>query len=80
LPVAVVTSQDLMSMTGPEVRFVSVALADLDARGFDRAQTLRVPRRLRNRLLDPGDRQGEESKSTAPAIVPSAWQTPSAIF
>jgi hypothetical protein len=76
LVTALVTSQDLMSMTGPEVRFVTAALADLEARGFDRAQVLRVLRRLRNRLLDPGDRQGEESESTGPA----SWETQSAIF
>ncbi|MEH2536498.1 MULTISPECIES: hypothetical protein [unclassified Bradyrhizobium] len=67
LVTALASSPDLLSMTGPEVRFVSAALADLESRGFDRAQVLRVLRRLRNRLLDPADRQGEESESTGPA-------------
>jgi DNA-binding MarR family transcriptional regulator len=72
LVTALVTSRDLMNMTEPEVRFVSAALADLESRGFDRKQTLRVLRRLRNRLLDPGDRQGEESESTGQPIMPSS--------
>jgi hypothetical protein len=71
---ALVTSENLrFSMTDPELRFVEVALADLEARGFDRGQIQTVLRRLRNRLVDPGDREGEESETTGPAIVPSAW-------
>jgi hypothetical protein len=80
LVTALVTSPDLLSMTEPEVRFVTAALADLEARGFDRAQTLKVLRRLRNRLVDPDDRAGEESESTGPSITPSSWKTPSAVF
>jgi hypothetical protein len=80
LVVALVTSQNLMDMTGPEVRFVSAALADLEHRGFDRAQVLRVLRRLRNRLLDPAGRKGEESETTGPAIAASSWGKQSAIF
>lgn len=75
-----VTSQDLLDMTKPEVRFVSAALADLEARGFDRAQTLKALRRLRNRLVDPDDRKGKESEPKGPAIVPSSSKTPPAIF
>ena len=67
LVTALATSPNLLNMTEPEVGFITAALADLDARGFDRAQTLRVLRRLRNRLLDPGDRQGEDSESTGAA-------------
>lgn len=80
LVTALVTSEHLLSMTDVEVRFVTAALADLEARGFDRAQVLNVLRRLRNRLVDPGDRQSEESESTAPAIVPSSWRTSPAPF
>lgn len=80
LVTALASSPDLMTMTGPEVRFVSAALADLESRGFDRKQVLRVLRRLRNRLVDPGDRQGEESESTGAVIVPSSWETKLAIF
>lgn len=74
---ALVTSPDLLAMTGRELRFVGAALADLEARGFDREQTKAVMRRLRNRLVDPGDRPGEDSESTGPAIVPSSWSTKS---
>lgn len=74
LVTALVTS-DLSRLTveSDETTFISAALADLDARGFDRQQTLLVLRRLRNRLVDPGDRQGEESDSTSAAIMPSSW-------
>jgi hypothetical protein len=80
LVAALVTSPNLLDMTEPEVRFVSVALADLAARGFDRAETLKVLRRLRNRLVDPGDRAGEESESCSQPIVPSSWKSESTIF
>jgi hypothetical protein len=80
LVTALVTSDHLLDMTEPEVRFVSAALADLEVRGFDRAQTLKVLRRLRNRLVDPDDRKGEDSESNGPAIVASSSETPSAIF
>lgn len=57
-----VTFPDLLDVSKLEVRFVTAALDDLAARGFDRAQTLKVLRRLRNRMLNPDDRQGEESR------------------
>jgi hypothetical protein len=81
LVAALVTAPNLgRDMSLPEVEFVTAALADLAARGFDRAETLRVLRRLRNRMVDPGDRQGEESESTGPAITPTAWGERSTIF
>jgi hypothetical protein len=80
LVAALVTSPHLLDLTEPEVGFVTAALADLEARGFDRAQVLKVLRRLRNRLVDPGDRAGEESESSSQPIVPSSWKTESTIF
>lgn len=66
---ALVTSPNLdHAMTSAELRFVSVALDDLVARGFDREQIKIVLRRLRVRLVDPGDRQGEVSETCGPAI------------
>jgi hypothetical protein len=59
LVVALVTSEHLLDMTQTEVRFVTAALADLKHRGFARDQTLKVLRRLRTRLVDPEDREGE---------------------
>jgi hypothetical protein len=76
LVTALVTS-DLSRLTveSGETTFITSALADLAARGFDRKQTLLVLRRLRNRLVDPGDRQGEESETTGAAIVPTSWES-----
>jgi hypothetical protein len=54
LVTALVTSPDLSSMTGTEVRFVTAALADLDTRGFDRDQVLIVLRRLKARMSPAG--------------------------
>jgi hypothetical protein len=59
-------------MTKPEVRCVSAALADLEVRGFDRAQTLGGLRRLRNRVVDLDGSKGEGSESKGRAIVPSS--------
>jgi flagellar basal body rod protein FlgG len=58
---ALVTSENLMDMTQAEVRFVTAALANLENRGFARDQTLQVLRRLRTRLVDPEDREGEST-------------------
>jgi hypothetical protein len=62
LVVALVTSPNLDgSMTDRELRFVDVALADLEARGFDLGQINLVLRRLRRRLVNSGVRQVDES-------------------
>jgi hypothetical protein len=50
------------------------ALADLKERGFDIDEVRKTLRRLRIKLVEPEDRQGEESESTGPAIVPSAQE------
>jgi hypothetical protein len=63
LVTALVTSNDLRNATGPELRFVTAALADLESRGFDRAQVLHVLRRLRKRLVNPVDRKADESEN-----------------
>jgi len=80
LVTALVTSANLLDMTETEVRFVTAALADLESRGFDRKETLKVLRRLRNRLVHPDDRRGESAESTGPSITPSSRKTKSAVF
>lgn len=49
---ALVTSPDLGNMTGPAVRIVGAALADLEARGFDREQIKLVMRRFRSQVIN----------------------------
>jgi hypothetical protein len=58
---ALVTSENLLDMTQAELRFVTAALANLENRGFARDQILQVLRRLRTRLVDPEDREGEST-------------------
>ena len=71
LVTSLATSPNLLDMTELEVRFIAAALADLEGRGFDRVQILRVLRRIRNRMVDPEDRAGEATESGEP-IEPSA--------
>jgi hypothetical protein len=60
--VALVTSPHLdHAMTDTELRFVDVALDDLQARGFDLEQVKIVLRRIRRRLSDSGDRSVKQS-------------------
>jgi hypothetical protein len=80
LLLALVMSKNLLDMTQPEVQFVTAALDDLAVRGFDRAQTLKVLRRLRNRLMDPADLQGEEPESSSSTVMSSTAKTPSTPF
>jgi hypothetical protein len=77
---ALVRSEHLLDMTEQEVTFVSAALADLESRGFDRAQTLGVLRRLRSRVRDPDGRKAAASETPETAIVVSSPKTQAEIF
>lgn len=67
LAVALATS-NLREMTTDERRLVMRALHDLRDRGFDIEQAKVTMRRLRNRLLDPSQRQGEATESCGPPV------------
>jgi hypothetical protein len=51
---------DIYSLEGT---ILERAMTDLQARGFSPREAQDVLRKLRRRLVDPGDRQNEESKS-----------------
>lgn len=72
LVMALVTSRP-DEITTADRGIVSRALVDLVARGFDLREAQAMLRRLRNRLVDPKDREGEPGESTGEALAPSAW-------
>lgn len=70
LAVALATTSWSDPLTKADYDLLSRALLDLQARGFSISETKKTMRRLRIRLVDPGDRQGEELEGCGPPI----WQ------
>ncbi|QOZ78858.1 hypothetical protein XH83_27720 [Bradyrhizobium sp. CCBAU 53351] len=70
LATALATSSWSDMLTPADYDLLRRALADLQARGFSIEETKKTMRRLRIRMVDPGDRQGEESEGCGPPI----WQ------
>lgn len=70
LAVALATSNWHDRLTPADYDLLRRALQDLQARGFSIEEAKRTLRRLRIKLVDPGDRQGEESEGCGPPI----WQ------
>ncbi|WP_370191558.1 hypothetical protein [Bradyrhizobium elkanii] len=68
LAVALATSSWSDRLTSLDYDLLRRALDDLQARGFSVEETKKTMRRLRLRLVDPGDRQGEESEGCGPPI------------
>ncbi len=62
--VAMATSSNLRGLTRAELDLFERAFHDLKARGFDIKEAVRTMRRLRNRLVDPADRDGEPTESS----------------
>jgi hypothetical protein len=78
LAVALETTPGLADLTVDDMLLVKRALAYLRANGFDIAEPKKTMRRLRNKIVDPMDRGGEESENTGAPIRPSGW--PEALF
>ncbi|MBB4377323.1 hypothetical protein [Bradyrhizobium sp. SBR1B] len=68
LAVALATSSWSDRLTSLDYDLIRRALDDLKARGFSIDEARRTLRRLRIKLVDPGDRQGEESEGCGPPI------------
>jgi hypothetical protein len=64
---ALITTK-LTAMTWTDKDLVARMLMDLQARGYDVNEAKATLRRMRNRYVDPGDRQGEATESCAPPI------------
>jgi hypothetical protein len=79
LCVALVTS-NLNELTDCERSLIGRMLDDLRLRGFDLKESLQTLRRLRNRMMDPMDRQGEPTETTRPPITPFSWEQPDPVF
>jgi hypothetical protein len=67
-----VTAKSKQIVSGKDWRLVGRALADLQSRAFDLAEVKASLRRLRNRMVDPADRNGEPGESDGEPIGPSA--------
>jgi hypothetical protein len=72
LVMSLVTSK-LNDLTDADRGPLGRALLDLHARGFDLKEAKAMLRRLRNRLVDPQDREGEPGESTGEPLTPSSW-------
>lgn len=68
LATALATTSWSDTLTALDYDLIRRALADLQARGFSIDEARRTLRRLRIKLVDPGDRQGEESEGCGPPI------------
>ncbi|WP_368507715.1 hypothetical protein [Bradyrhizobium lupini] len=71
--VALTTMPNVGILSEEDVAIVRRAFAYLRANGFDVEEAKSTLRRMRTRLVDPLDRQGEESESCGPPIRPDAW-------
>jgi hypothetical protein len=68
LAVALATTNDFGRMTKADFDLLRRAILDLVARGFSETEARSTMRKLRIKMVDPGDRAGEASESTGPAI------------
>jgi hypothetical protein len=80
MAVALATTSRLDDLTVADRQLVQRALAFLTANGFDVAEAKATMRRMRLKLVDPADRDGEASESCAPPIRPSVWGEEEALF
>lgn len=68
LATALATTSWQDRLTRPDYDLIRRALSDLEARGFDPKEVRKTMRRLRTRMVDPGDRAGEADESCGPPI------------
>ena len=68
LAVALATTSWSDKLTSLDYDLLKRALADLQARGFSIDEARKTLRRLRVKLVDPGDRAGEADESCGPPI------------
>jgi hypothetical protein len=64
---SLITSR-LSEMTVTDRDLVGRALAHLNSRGYSIEETKKTLRRMRNRYVEPADRQDEASETTGPAL------------
>jgi hypothetical protein len=76
LAVALATTSWSDKLTKLDYDLLTRALMDLEARGFSLDEAKKTMRRLRIRLVDPGDRAGEESEGCGAPIWDDGRQLP----
>lgn len=69
LATALATTSWSDMLTPADYDLIRRALADLQARGFSIDEARKTLRRLRVRLVDPGDRAGEADEPCGPPII-----------
>jgi len=79
LVAALVTSR-MVELTEEDRGLVGRMLVDLRQRGFDIVASKNMLRRLRNRMVDPADRDGEPGESTGAPLRPSSWGPDDSLF
>jgi hypothetical protein len=72
--VALLTTKQ-SELTEEDRGLIGKMLTDLVARGFNMTETKAVLRRLRNRMVDPADREGEATETTSAPLTPSEWKS-----
>ncbi|WP_441260667.1 hypothetical protein AB7008_41255 [Bradyrhizobium sp. 521_C7_N1_3] len=76
LAVALATTSWSDTLTSLDYDLIRRALSDLEARGFDPKEVRKTMRRLRTRMVDPGDRQGEADESCGPPSLEDERKLP----
>lgn len=71
--IALSTMEHVGRLTEEDVNIVRRAFAYLEANGFAVEEAKALIRRMRLRLVDPADREGEESETRGPPIRPDLW-------
>jgi hypothetical protein len=79
LVAALVTSR-MIELTDDDRSLVGRMIVDLKSRGFDVVASKNMLRRLRNRMVDPVDREGEPGESTGAPLRPSSWGPDESLF
>lgn len=73
--IAALVTARMSDITETDRGLIGAMLTDLQARGFSVMETKAVLRRLRNRMVDPGDRQDEATETTSAPLTPSSWNS-----
>jgi len=76
LAVALATTSWSDKLTALDYDLIRRALDDLQARGYSIEEARKTLRRLRVRMVDPGDRQGEADESCGPPIFDDGRKLP----
>jgi hypothetical protein len=72
--VRVLVTSSMDELTRSDFDFIGRTLVELQVRGFSIEETKKTLRKIRNKLVDLADREGEHSDSTGEVISPGSMQ------